>query len=87
MEKRRELCLLNQRIPALDLLAGWASLLGLLGAVIGTINDFQQVAEDPDVPVMVRADEQSAIRYFVKAMDAVKCAGAVQLTIETEPGS
>ncbi|MDE0206179.1 MAG: biopolymer transporter ExbD [Candidatus Tectomicrobia bacterium] len=44
------------------------------------------VAEDPDVPVMVRADEQSAFRYFVSVMDAVKGAGVVQLTIETEPG-
>ena len=68
-------------------MAGWASLLGLPGAVIGTINAFQQVTEDPDVPVMVRADEQSACRYTVKLVDAVKCADAVQLTIETEPGS
>ena len=45
------------------------------------------VAADPEVPVMVRADEQSAFRYFVKVMDAVKGAGAVQLTIETQPGS
>jgi biopolymer transport protein ExbD len=42
------------------------------------------VAEDPEVPVMVRADEQSAFRYFVKVMDAVKGAGAIQLTIETQ---
>ena len=42
------------------------------------------VAEDPAVPVMVRADEQSAFRYFVKVMDAVKGAGAAQLTIETQ---
>ena len=45
------------------------------------------VAEDPDVPVMVRADEQSAFRFFVNVMDAVKGAGVVQLTIETESGS
>ena len=44
------------------------------------------VAEDPEVAVMVRADEQSAFRYFVNVMDAVKGAGIVQLTIETEPG-
>ena len=44
------------------------------------------VAEDPNVPVMVRADEQSAFRYFVNVMDAVKGAGVTQLTIETEPG-
>ena len=44
------------------------------------------VAENPDMPVMVRADEQSAFRYFVNVMDAVKGAGVVQLTIETEPG-
>ena len=44
------------------------------------------VAEDPNVPVMVRADEQSAFRYFVNVMDAVKGAGVAQLTIETEPG-
>lgn len=44
------------------------------------------VAKDPEVAVMVRADEQSAFRYFVNVMDAVKGAGVVQLTIETEPG-
>ena len=44
------------------------------------------VAEDPEVAVMVRADELSAFRYFVNVMDAVKGAGVVQLTIETEPG-
>ena len=44
------------------------------------------VAVNPEVPVMVRADEQSAFRYFVNVMDAVKGAGVVQLTIETEPG-
>jgi len=44
------------------------------------------VAEEPEVAVMVRADEQSAFRYFVNVMDAVKGAGVVQLTIETEPG-
>ena len=45
------------------------------------------VAEDPDVPVMAHADEQSACRYFVKVMDAVKGAGVVQLTTKTERGS
>ena len=44
------------------------------------------VAVNAEVPVMVRADEQSAFRYFVNVMDAVKGAGVVQLTIETEPG-
>ena len=87
MEARRELGLLNQRLPALNLLAGLAPLLGLLGTVIGMIKDFQQVAEDLDVPVMVSADKQSAFRYFVKVMDAAKEASAVQLTIETESGS
>ena len=87
MEKRRELCQLNQRIPALSLLAGWASLLSLPDAVIGRVNGLQQVAEDPDVPVLVRANEQRACRHIVKLVDAVTCAGAVQLTIETEPGS
>ena len=87
MEARRELGLLNQRLPALNLLAGLAPLLGLLGTVVGMIKDFQQVAEDPDVPVMVNADKQSAFRYFVKVMDAAKEASAVQLTIETESGS
>ena len=87
MEARRELGLLNQRLPALNLLAGLAPLLGLLGTVIGMIKDFQQAAEDLDVPVMVNADKQSAFRYFVKVMDAAKEASAVQLTIETESGS
>ena len=44
MEARRELRLLNQRLPALNLLAGLAPLLGLLGTVIGMIKAFQQVA-------------------------------------------
>lgn len=64
-----------------------APFLGLPGAVIGTINGFQQVAQDPGVSVLVRADEQRACRYIVKLVGAVKCAGAVQLTIETAPGS
>ena len=45
MEARRELRLLNLRLPALSLLAGLAPLLGLLGTVIGMIKAFQQVAE------------------------------------------
>ena len=44
MEARRELRLLNTRLPALSLLAGLAPLLGLLGTVIGMIKAFQQVA-------------------------------------------
>ena len=44
MEARRELRLLNLRLPALGLLAGLAPLLGLLGTVIGMIKAFQQVA-------------------------------------------
>ena len=44
MEARRELRLLNQRLPSLGLLAGLAPLLGLLGTVIGMIKAFQQVA-------------------------------------------
>ena len=51
------------------------------------IDDFQQVAEGPGVPLMVRADEQRAFRYIVKLVEAVKCAGAVQLAIETGLGS
>lgn len=44
MEARRELRLLNLRLPVLSLLAGLAPLLGLLGTVIGMIKAFQQVA-------------------------------------------
>jgi biopolymer transport protein ExbB len=44
MEARRELRLLNLRLPVLGLLAGLAPLLGLLGTVIGMIKAFQQVA-------------------------------------------
>ena len=67
--------------------ASLASLLGLAGTVVGMIDDFQQVAEDPDVPVLVRADGQRAFRQIVKLVEAVKCAGAVQLAIETGLGS
>ena len=45
MEARRELRLLNLRLPALNLLAGLAPLLGLLGTVVGMIKAFQQVAQ------------------------------------------
>ena len=86
-EARRELRLLNQRLPALIPLAGLTAPLGLPGAVPGMIDDFQQVAEGPGVPLMVRADEQRAFRYIVKLVEAVKCAGAVQLAIETGLGS
>ena len=77
MEERRELGLLNQRFPTLD----------LLGTMTGMIKNFRQVAEDPDAPVIVHADKQSAFRYFVKVMDAAKEASAVKLTLETESGS
>ena len=73
--------MLNQRLPALIPLAG------LPGTMPGMIVDFQQVADGPGVPVLVRVDEQRTFRYIVKLVEAVKCAGAVQLTIETEPGS
>ena len=63
-------------------MAGLTALLGLPGTVPGMIDDFQQVAEGPGVPVLVRA-----FRYIVKLVEAVKCAGAVQLAIETGPGS
>ena len=79
--------MLNQRLPALIPLAGLTALLGLPGTMPGMIADFQQVAEGPGVPVLVRVDEQRAFRYIVKLVEAMKCAGAVQLTIETEPGS
>ena len=42
------------------------------------------LAQDADLPVLVRADKQSAFEYFVKVMDAVKGAGAKQLIIETQ---
>ena len=40
--------------------------------------------QDEDIPVLVRADKQSAFEHFVKVMDAVKGAGAKQLIIETQ---
>ena len=40
--------------------------------------------QDQEMPVMVRADKQSAFEHFVKVMDAVKGAGAKQLVIETQ---
>ena len=41
------------------------------------------LAEDPDRPVMVRADQESAFKSFVTVMDAVRGAGVKQLVIET----
>ena len=41
------------------------------------------LAEDKDLPVVVRADQQSVFKSFVTVMDAVKGAGAKQLIIET----
>ena len=69
-------------IPALIPLAGLTALLGLPGTMPGMIDDFQQMSEGPGVPVLVRA-----FRYIVKLVEAVKCAGAVQLAIGTGPGS
>ena len=79
MEARRDYVCSTSGLPVLIPLAG--------PTVPGMTDDFQQVAEGPDVPVMVHADRQSAFRYIVKLVEAVKCAGAVQLAIETEPGS
>ena len=42
------------------------------------------LSQDAEMPVMVRADKQSAFEYFVRVMDAVKGAGAKQLIIETQ---
>ncbi|ETW95648.1 MAG: hypothetical protein ETSY1_29710 [Candidatus Entotheonella factor] len=41
------------------------------------------LSRDAEMPVMVRADKQSAFEHFVNVMDAVKGAGAKQLIIET----
>ena len=41
------------------------------------------LAEEPDRPVMVRADQESAFKSFVTVMDAVRGAGGKQLVIET----
>ncbi len=43
------------------------------------------VAENPELPILVRADKQSVFEHFVVVMDAVKGAGAAQLIIETRP--
>lgn len=43
------------------------------------------VAENPELPILVRADKQSVFEHFVAVMDAVKGAGAAQLIIETRP--
>lgn len=42
------------------------------------------LSRDAEMPVMVRADKQSAFKHFVNVMDAVKGAGAQQLIIETQ---
>ena len=86
METRRELRLLNRRPSALNLQAGLVRLLGLPSTVVGMVKGFRQVTKVSQVPVLVRADEQSAFRYFLRVMDAIKGTGAVQLAIETEPG-
>ncbi len=43
------------------------------------------VAQNPAIPILVRADKQSAFEHFVAVMDAVKGAGAAELRIETRP--
>jgi biopolymer transport protein ExbD len=43
------------------------------------------VAQNPDLPILVRADKQSVFEHFVAVMDAVKGAGAAELIIETVP--
>jgi biopolymer transport protein ExbD len=43
------------------------------------------VAQNPDLPILVRADKQSVFEHFVAVMDAVKGAGAAELIIETRP--
>ncbi|MCA8838091.1 MAG: biopolymer transporter ExbD, partial [Proteobacteria bacterium] len=45
----------------------------------------EAVAQNADIPILVRADKQSAFEYFVAVMDAVKSAGATELRIETSP--
>ena len=44
MQGRRELRRLNVRLPTLNLIAGLAPLIGLLGTVVGMVRAFQQVA-------------------------------------------
>ncbi len=41
------------------------------------------MAQNPDLPILVRADKQSVFEHFVAVMDAVKGAGAAKLIIET----
>ena len=43
------------------------------------------VAQNPDLPLLVRADKQSKFEHFIAVMDAVKGAGAAELIIETNP--
>lgn len=56
----------------------WVPLADLQGRIEAALE------QDQEMPVMVRADKQSAFEYFVKVMDAVKGAGAKQLIIETQ---
>lgn len=43
----------------------------------------EAVAQNPKIPILVRADKQSVFEHFVAVMDAVKGAGAAELRIET----
>jgi biopolymer transport protein ExbD len=43
------------------------------------------VTQNPDLPILVRADKQSKFEHFIAVMDAVKGAGAAELIIETKP--
>ena len=43
------------------------------------------IAQNPKLPILVRADKQSRFEQFVAVMDAVKGAGAAELVIETSP--
>ena len=43
------------------------------------------IAQNPKLPILVRADKQSRFEHFVAVMDAVKGAGAAELVIETSP--
>jgi biopolymer transport protein ExbD len=44
----------------------------------------EALSHEAEMPVLVRADRQSAFEHFVNVMDAVKGAGAKQLIIETQ---
>jgi biopolymer transport protein ExbD len=44
----------------------------------------EALSHQAEMPVLVRADRQSAFEHFVNVMDAVKGAGAKQLIIETQ---